>query len=255
MNKTLFFLLAAFILSPLSYAHGFSNMGEDCAKCHTLTKDEATAIVKSLNPMLSVIDIKPSVVRGLWEITIATGGQKGIGYIDFSKKYLISGEVIDLKDKKYLTRERIAEINKVDVSTIPLDDALVMGDKNAPYKVIVFDDPMCPYCAKLHGEIKKVLAKRKDIVFFIKMFPLPMHKGAYERAKAIVCEKSLALLEDSFESKDLPPAKCAAPAVDDNIKLGSKLGINGTPAIIFPDGRIQPGAMDADDLINAVVKK
>ena len=76
------------------------------------------------------------------------------------------------------------------------------GDKNAPYKVIVFDDPMCPYCAKLHGEIKKVLAKRKDIVF-IKMFPLPMHKGAYERAKAIVCEKSLALLEDSFESESL----------------------------------------------------
>lgn len=141
MNKTLFFLLAAFMLSPLSYAHGFSNMGEDCSKCHTLTKDEASTIVKTLNPGLSVLDIKVSPLKALWEVTIATGSQKVIGYIDFSKQYLLMGEMLDIKDKKNLTRERLAEINKVDVSTIPLDDALVMGDKNAPYKVIVFDDP------------------------------------------------------------------------------------------------------------------
>ena len=255
LNKTLLFLLAAFMLSPLSYAHGFSNMGEDCSKCHTLTKDEATAIVKGLNPGLSILDIKPSPLKALWEITIATGGQKVVAYVDFSKRYLLMGEMLDIKEKKNLTRERLAEINKVDVSTIPLDDAIVMGDKNAPYKVIVFSDPECPYCAKLHQEIKKVIEKRKDIVFFIKMFPLPIHKGSYDKAKAIVCEKSLALLDAAFENKAVPAAKCAAAAVDENIKLGSKLGINGTPAIIFPDGRIQPGFMEADALIKAVEKK
>ena len=141
MNKTLFFLLAVVMLSPLSYAHGFSNMGEDCSKCHTLTKDEATAIVKALDPRLSVLDIKPSPVKSLWELTIATGGQKVIAYVDFSKHYLITGQILDTKAKKNLTSERQSEVNKVDVSTIPLDDAIVMGDKNAPFKVIVFDDP------------------------------------------------------------------------------------------------------------------
>ena len=129
------------MLLPLSYAHGFSAKGEDCAKCHTLTKDEATALLKYLNPDLKVLDIQPSPVKAMWEVTINAGGQKVLGYIDFSKHYLITGEILDLKAKKNLTRERMAEINKVDVSTIPLDDAIVMGNKSAPYKVIVFDDP------------------------------------------------------------------------------------------------------------------
>ncbi len=255
MKKILFYVTVMFLFFPLSHAYGFSNMGEDCFKCHTLTKAEATAIVKDLNPGLSVIDVEPSPLKALWEITIDTGGQKVLAYVDFSKQYLLMGEMLDIKEKKNLTREKLAEINKVDVSTIPLGDAVVMGDKNAPYKVIVFSDPMCPYCARLHQELKKVIEKRKDIVFFIKMFPLPMHKGSYEKAKAIVCEKSLALLDAAFENKDIPPAKCDTSAVDDNLKLGSKLGINGTPAIIFPDGRIQSGVMDADAIIKAVEKK
>jgi thiol:disulfide interchange protein DsbC len=102
--------------------------------------------------------------------------------------------------------------------------------------------------------MKKVIEKRKDIVFFIKMFPLPMHKGAYDEAKAIVCEKSLALLEDAFEKKPLPAPKCDTKAVDDNIKLAEKLGIRGTPAIILPDGVVVPGYKDADSLIALITK-
>jgi thiol:disulfide interchange protein DsbC len=142
MNKILFFLLVALTIFPAAYAHGFSTKGEDCSKCHTLTKDEATEIVKKFNPSLSVIDVQTVPVKALWEITVATGGQKVLAYVDFSKQYLITGEIIDLKGNKNLTRDRLAEINKVDVSSIPLDDALVMGDKDAKYKIIVFDDPV-----------------------------------------------------------------------------------------------------------------
>jgi thiol:disulfide interchange protein DsbC len=97
--------------------------------------------------------------------------------------------------------------------------------------------------------MKKVIEERKDIAFYIKMFPLPMHKGAYDKAKAIVCEKSLALLEDAFANKELPKPKCDTKVIDENIKLAEKLGITGTPALIFPDGRIVPGAMEAKSII------
>ena len=103
--------------------------------------------------------------------------------------------------------------------------------------------------------MKKVIKERKDIAFFIKLYPLPMHKDAYAKAKAIVCEKSLALLEDAFENKPLPKPKCETTAVDDNVKLAQKLGISGTPAIIMPDGRLIPGYMDADALIKSIEKK
>ncbi len=93
--------------------------------------------------------------------------------------------------------------------------------------------------------MKKVIEERKDIVFYVKMYPLPMHKGADEKAKAIICEKSIKLLEDSFEGKDIPKAKCDTKAVEENIKLAQKLGINGTPALILSDGRVVSGYKDA----------
>lgn len=103
--------------------------------------------------------------------------------------------------------------------------------------------------------MKKVIKERKDIVFFIKLYPLAMHKDAYAKSKAIVCEKSLSLLEDAFEKKPLPTAKCETSAIDDTIKLAQKLGINGTPAIIMPDGRLISGYLEADALIKQIEKK
>lgn len=102
--------------------------------------------------------------------------------------------------------------------------------------------------------MKKVIEERKDIAFYIKMFPLKIHPGAYEKAKAIVCEKNLTLLEDAFEKKQLPKPKCETSAVDENIKLAEKLGISGTPALILPDGRIIPGYKDAKTLIELLEK-
>ncbi|MBS1112386.1 MAG: hypothetical protein H6Q92_148, partial [Nitrospirae bacterium] len=67
--------------------------------------------------------------------------------------------------------------------------------------------------------MKKVVSERKDIAFYIKMFPLKMHPGAYEKARTIICEKSLKLLEDAFEKKQIPPPKCKTTVLDENIKL------------------------------------
>ncbi len=141
MRKVVFSVVMAVLLLPVSYSYGFSTKGEDCSKCHSMTKEEASALLKDFAPNLNILDIRTVPVQGIWEVDVEAGGKKGPIYIDFSKKYLISGAIFSIKDKKNLTQERLAEINKVDVSQIPLDDALVMGDKNAKYKIIVFDDP------------------------------------------------------------------------------------------------------------------
>jgi thiol:disulfide interchange protein DsbC len=140
MQKILFSMVITFLLMPMSYSFGFSEKGQDCSKCHTLTKDEASTLLKDMAPNLKILDVRTSPVNALWEVDIETGGRKVVTYVDFSKKYLISGGIISIKDKKNLTQDRLSEINKVDVSKIPLDDALVMGDKDAKYRIIVFDD-------------------------------------------------------------------------------------------------------------------
>jgi len=246
-------VVAAIVLLFILSVAGYSFAGEKAEEA-ALGKDEAAVLFKDLAPDLIILEVRPSPVKELWEIAVQSGERKGLLYLDSSKKYFIQGAIMDLKTKANLTQDRMSELTKVDTATIPLGDALVMGDKEAKYKVIVFTDPDCPYCGKLHQEIKKVVAKRQDIAFFIKMYPLPMHKGAYEKAKAIVCEKSMALLDDAFAKKTLPEAKCDSTAVDENLKLAEKLGIRGTPAIIMPNGIIIPGSRDADALIEVIEK-
>lgn len=253
MYKIIFTIMLVFILMPVS-SFSFSEKGQDCSKCHKLTTNEAATLLKDLIPNLKVTNIRVSPVKAMWELAIEANNKKGIVYVDFSKKHFVSGSIISIKEKKNLTQERFEEINKVDVSQIPLADAIVVGNKNAKHKVIVFTDPDCSFCKKLHGEIKKVIQERKDIAFYKKMYPLKIHPEAYDKAKTIVCEKSLEMLENAFEKKPIPKPKCETTAVDENIKLAEKLGISGTPALIMPDGRLISGYREAKVLKELVGK-
>ncbi len=255
MRKILFLVVALSILQYASNSYGFSNKGENCSKCHTLKKEEAAALLKDIDPNVKILNIKLTPLKSLWEIDIESSNKKTAIYLDITKKYLISGQIIDVKGKRNLTQESDEELNKIDASKVPLGDAIVMGDKNAKKRVIVFTDPDCPFCAKLHPELKKIVAERKDVVFFIKMFPLPMHKEAADKSKAVVCEKSLALLDAAFEKKPISKPKCKTSAIDENIRLGQKLGITGTPTLVMPDGRVISGFRDANALKALIDKK
>ena len=103
--------------------------------------------------------------------------------------------------------------------------------------------------------MKKVIKERKDIVFFIKMFPLKIHPKAYDKAKAITCKKSLTLLEDAFDKKQLPAPECKTTIVDETLKLAERLGISGAPTLIMPDGRVITGYRDANALKELIDKR
>lgn len=237
----------AFVLFAARPAAAFQGAGcaGECADCHSITTGEADKLLKTEQFDAKVKEIRMSPVKGLWQVEIAKGDESVIVYLDFAKKYLVRGEFLQIADIG-----KPAPLKKVDVKNIPVGDALILGSKDAKKKIIVFDDPDCPYCVKLHVELKKIIEKNKDIAFLIKLYPLPIHKEAYDKSRTILCEKSIKLLEDAFEGKQLPKPKCEAKEIDANIKLAAELGIRGTPAIILPDGRLIPGYVDADTLLN-----
>jgi thiol:disulfide interchange protein DsbC len=141
LRKWLLLLLLLFFLLPSGYSFGFSEKGQDCSKCHTLSSSEAKDLLKDLIPNSRILEIRLSPVKGLFEVYLESGGRKGLVYIDFPKKHFLSGSLVSIAEKKNLTQDRMAELNKVDLSQIPLDDAVVMGDPKAKLRVILFDDP------------------------------------------------------------------------------------------------------------------
>jgi thiol:disulfide interchange protein DsbC len=129
------------VLSGYRTAFAFAQGDQDCSKCHTLTNEQATKTLSEMVPDVKVLNVAPSAVKGLWEISVETGGRKVIVYLDYSGKHLLAGNLFQIQTRTNLTQEKLQDLNRVDISQIPLKDALVLGDKNAKYKVIVFDDP------------------------------------------------------------------------------------------------------------------
>jgi thiol:disulfide interchange protein DsbC len=241
---TIMILGLAFLI-PFT-TNAFSNhegCAGNCIDCHKMEKKEAEDIIKKIAPNGQVTEIKLAPAKGLWQVEVDAGEKKGTLYIDFSKKYLIAGQIVPIDSIGKPAPER-----KVDFSQIPLKDAVVLGPKNAKKRVAVFTDPDCPYCRKLHEEMKLVLAKRKDVAFHIFLFPLEMHKDAYKKVQAILCEKSLSLLDDAFSGKPLPEPKCGSEAVEKNKALAKSLNFNGTPTLVREDGLVMSGTRPADVL-------
>lgn len=137
-------VVTSLLISCLVFADGslaFETRGQDCSKCHKLSNDEARDLLKDIIPNLKILDVNSSPAKGFWEVYLESGGRKGLIYVDFQKKHFIAGNLISIAGKKNLSQERLTELNKVDVSQIPLEDALVMGDPKARIRIIVFDDP------------------------------------------------------------------------------------------------------------------
>ena len=249
--KSLFLILGLLLCTSTVYGFQQDGCGSgNCTDCHSLTREEAAGLLKG--KVDNVLSVKMSEVPGLWSLEAVFQGKNIPLYLDFSKKFVFSGNVIRLQDGQNLTPQ--PPVETVDVKSIPLNDAIVLGDPKSSQKIIVFDDPQCPFCQKLHPEMEQIITTRKDIAFFIKMFPLQSHPDSYERAKTIICAKSAKFLAQSLAGQPLPPPVCETDQVEKNIKLAEKLHINSTPTLIFPNGKVYPGYKPADAILSILEK-
>jgi thiol:disulfide interchange protein DsbC len=185
------------------------------------SKVSTSEVQKALSGILGnakVVSVSNAPISGLYEVVIESGGRKVPIYVDCNLKYLVNGEIIDINKKVSLTRERfqalqseanseketrltkilgkdkvemlkkeglLESVNIVDLKNLPKPN---VSYGNGNIKIYVITDPQCPFCAKLHEEIKKVLAQRKDVSFEMIMYPLPFHKHASGVAQNIICQ-------------------------------------------------------------------
>jgi len=242
-----FFVL--FLSDPAAAFRKDTGSAQGCAECHKLTKEEAG---KALGRIVdNVVAVAPGPFPGVWEVDVARNGKIYPLYLDYSLKYLFNGQFIRLSDMANLTGKRYTDLNRVDVASIPVKDAIRIGSPAAKRTVIVLSDPTCPYCVKLHGEIKKAAAKDTDVAFLVMPYPRNRNdKATYGKCLSVVCAKSEKLLDDAYAGKELPAAACKSNAVDETIRLANRLQVQGTPSMILPDGRLISGSMEAEALLS-----
>ena len=126
----------------------------------------------------------------------------------------------------------VEDMNKV--YDIPVGDSYVLGPKDAPVTITVFEDFQCPYCAQWYPKVlegRKAFADKVRVI--VKQFPLMQHNMARPAAKA-----ALAAGEQGkfFEMGDLLLVNSAELGSDKFKELAAKesgltvLATGGRPA-------------------------
>lgn len=177
-------------------------------------------------------------------------------------------EIGQLKEKVAGLEQKLAEVQP---KALPISLAgtenMTLGKADARIAVVEFSDYECPYCAKHYKNVLPKLRERyidKGVIRYVmKDFPLEFHAHAKNAALATRCageQKQYWAMHDAiFEAKGQfsdelladvanrhkldsaalklcmdDPAQLAR--VQNDMGLGSRLGVNGTPAFMI--GRI-----------------
>lgn len=191
-------------------------------------------------PNVKINDLKITEMSGLYSGTL----DNQIVYVNEDAQHIFVGSMIRLKDQHNLTKDLTLQQNMVDFKKLPLNDAVKTVRGNGKRQLAIFSDPNCPYCKTLEGN----LAQLNDVTIYTFIYPIKTQ--SIIPSKQIWCSANKEFAWKNLLQKGIKPtaaADCATP-IERNLELGKRLGLNGTPAIIFSNGYKVMGAYPAEKI-------
>lgn len=194
-------------------------------------------------PQLPKIDeVSKTPVPGLYEIRV---NENDIYYTDAQGNYLIQGSIIDVRQRRNLTEERVDKLTAVSFDSLPLKDAFTVVRGNGQRKMAVFADPNCGYCKRFERDLGKI----DNVTIHTFLYPI-LSQDSADKSKNIWCAKDKGKSWQDWMFDDQVPASasCDTSALTRNLALGRKYKITGTPTLIFADGTRVPGALSTQQI-------
>ena len=167
-------------------------------------------------------------------------------YTDGEGNFILEGNLIDAKNKRNLTEERVEKLTAIDFNTLPLKDAFTIVRGNGKRKVAVFEDPNCSYCRRFERDLQNV----NNVTVYLFLYPI-LSPDSTDKSRNIWCSKDKAKTWQDWMLRDkaIPDsAACDSSVLQRNLAFGKKYKITGTPTLLFADGSRVPGAINAQQV-------
>nr|WP_049623150.1 DsbC family protein [Frateuria defendens] len=212
--------------------------------------------IQGLSSQVKVDSVARSPLPGFYQV-IASGH---LVYVSTDGKYMLNGDLVDLARKDNLSEDAWAGFRKSELAKVPAAQRIVFGPPNPKYTVTVFTDVTCGYCRAFHEHIAEInkagiavqyLAWPREGVSTTAGNDTP----TYKEMVSVWCaaDRNRAFSDAIIQGKAPSPASCPTP-VKEQFDLGVKLGVNGTPTIVAPDGRVLGGYVAPDVLLKLLQK-
>lgn len=202
------------------------------------TPEQVQAITQAFQqrfPGIQVDAIRLTPMGGLYEVQVGMD----LVYTDAQVDYVLQGSLIDAKARRDLTAERLEALQQFAFASLPLDRAIRQVKGAGERQVAVFEDPNCGYCKQLHRTLEDV----ENVTVYTFLFPI-LSPDSTTRSRNIWCAADPAKAWKDWMLNGVQPvaADCPTP-IQENLALGRKLNVQGTPALFFADGSRVNGAL------------
>ena len=209
--------------------------------------------LKPFFPTITTENIKNSELDGFYEVVLINP-QIDVLYISLDGRYVIQGAITDIElmtnlSTKRINSERINILNSIDEN-----NKIVFKAENEQHIVHVFTDVDCPYCAKLHSNMKGMNA----LGITVKYLAAPieqLHPNAQSAMEKIWCAEDTAIAMHNYKTnRYLPNSRDCINPVEEQLAISKQLGVNGTPSIFLENGSNIPGYQEPNELLNSILQ-
>ncbi len=212
--------------------------------------DVEDSIAKRLSdavPGLQVSSVRQSEAEGLYEVQSNNGDTI---YITADGQYLLTGDLLKITSNGIanVTEEARAGQRKQMMADFGTDGVIRFPAKGKEKAVIdVFTDIDCPYCRKLHAEVPKLNSYGITVNYYA--FPRSgPGTPSFRKYESVWCsDDSQAAMTAAKDGESVKPETCDNPVLE-QYRLGGRVGVTGTPAIVLEDGHMVRGYVPADSL-------
>lgn len=209
--------------------------------------------IAKLSSKVQVDSIEPAPMPGFYQV-IASGKMV---YVSTDGRYLFDGNLVNLEQRTNVSDAAWALFRKAELAKVPESERIVFAPPHPKYTVTVFTDVNCGYCRALHEQVAgfnkagiavEYLAWPREGVTTTSGKPTP----TYTEMVSVWCSADRKAAFDAAKNGVAPkPTTCVNP-VKDQFELGLKLGVDGSPTILGPDGNVLGGFVTPAQLLQAL---
>lgn len=212
-------------------------------------KQDIQTRLQTIDPRIEVMELKDAPIKGFYEVQLSSGD---LLYVSKQGNYFFAGSLLEFTDNGLVDLTEVARsaVRSKTVQAIPKSEQVVFAAKGETKAVIqVFTDATCPYCSRLHEQVPELNRQGVEVRYLAFPRQGAQGKGFDELVSVWCADDQQQAMTDAKAGKKVSSKQCDNP-VTKQYELGQQLGVQGTPAIFLPNGKVIPGFVPAERLIS-----